>query len=129
MSAQSIRTRTIRVLYYGLPLTIAGVGVFRLYEAATLDGAKAESTFAIGILLVACATGLVTVRRSRERSQRDDIIETNIAEINQRITRLEKEHEALRGAVNSRLATKKWLEIFGEADIHSDKGWVHHHQD
>jgi hypothetical protein len=125
MARPERRRSFVNVLYYGPPIAIAAIGIYRLYRATELNGEEAKEAFVLGLALITCAVLLVAVRCSRHRSWRDDLLETNQAGLSQRMERIEKEQEALRQDVHSRLAVQTWLETFDRVDGHTSKGWVH----
>ena len=122
---QSTSSRLTNVLYYGAPLVVAAIGVYRLWTVTGLDGSRAQEAFVVGLLLLVCAALFVAARRSRVRSQEVGALEEAQQTQGQRVRNLENKYEELRQDVDARLSFTAILEAVDRVDARKAGGWVH----
>lgn len=111
--------------HFGPPALVWMAGVYCLYRATQLDGSTSERSFALGLLLVVCASMILSVRRSRQTTTRERALETQLQRLGEFVRRVDKRADALSNRLDRvilELDTDNAAQYLGQAvERHSER--------
>lgn len=70
-------------------------GIYCLYRATQVEGSVSERTFALGLLLVVCATVIFSATRSRQTTTRERALERQLDTLRERLRCVERKYDEL----------------------------------
>lgn len=89
---RAVQSRKVKsfLAHFGPPSLVWLAGIYCLYRATRLDGSVSERMFALGLLLVICASISFSARRSRQTTTRERVLETQIQRLTEKFRGLER---------------------------------------